>query len=109
MIEYKYWARVIRWVDGDTVELDVDLGFFVHTRPICRLLGVNTPEKGQPGWAEATAWCRLRAPAGTSVIIRSRLPEDKYGRPLVDLMVDGWWLNAGLLSEGLAVPYNGRY
>ena len=41
---YKYNAELVRVIDGDTVELDIDLGFHITARQIVRLLGVDAPE-----------------------------------------------------------------
>lgn len=41
---YEYTAKVIRVVDGDTLEVDMDLGFGIHFIEKLRLLRVNTPE-----------------------------------------------------------------
>ena len=51
-----YRAKVVRVVDGDTVDLDVDLGFYMTTRIRARLLGVDTPERGQTDYAKATTF-----------------------------------------------------
>lgn len=53
---YQYNAKLVRVVDGDTVILDVDMGFAIRGMLTFRLTGVNTPERGQPGWSEATAY-----------------------------------------------------
>ena len=47
-------GKIVRVVDGDTVDLDVDLGFHVHTKVRCRLVGVDTPERGHRDWEKAT-------------------------------------------------------
>lgn len=51
---YQYRARLVRCVDGDTADLDVDLGFHLTARIRCRLLGVDTPERGKPDFKKAT-------------------------------------------------------
>lgn len=43
-MNYEYTATKVRVVDGDTIDLDVDLGFQVHLKVRVRLKGVNTPE-----------------------------------------------------------------
>ena len=53
-MEYKYRARLVRCVDGDTADLDVDLGFYLTAKIRCRLTGVNTPERGRENFKEAT-------------------------------------------------------
>ena len=49
-----YRAKVIRVVDGDTVDFDVDLGFYISIRIRTRLVGVDTPERGHQDFAKAT-------------------------------------------------------
>lgn len=109
---YQYEAVVVRWVDGDTVILDVDLGFKVRHEAAFRLTGVDTPERGRPGWAEASAYCRTWCPAGSRVLIDSAPPTDKYGRYLVTIQYQDHWgrhavLNWQLIDQGLAVRYDG--
>lgn len=45
---YYYNAKLVRVVDGDTVEADVDLGFDTHQRVMLRLAGIDTPESRGP-------------------------------------------------------------
>ena len=47
-------AQVIKVVDGDTVDLKIDLGFYVHAIIRIRLHGVDTPERGSPLFEQAT-------------------------------------------------------
>jgi micrococcal nuclease len=55
---WEYRARILNVVDGDTLDVMVDVGF--HGRQIerLRLLGVDTPERGDPLWAGATSETR---------------------------------------------------
>jgi micrococcal nuclease len=41
---YEYKAKVARWIDGDTVIVDIDLGFYVTVQQKIRLLRINAPE-----------------------------------------------------------------
>ena len=41
---YEYKAKVIRWLDGDTLEVSIDLGFYVHKEEKIRLARINAPE-----------------------------------------------------------------
>ncbi len=45
---YEYNAKVIRIIDGDTYELEVDLGFGITITRKFRLLGIDTPETYRP-------------------------------------------------------------
>lgn len=93
---YTYNAIVDRWVDGDTVDLFVDLGFRVITHQRFRLLGVDTPERGQPRFKEATECAERACPPGSAVQFTS-IKTDKYGRWLVALPV----VRAALIAEGM--------
>lgn len=104
---YTYKAKVMRWVDGDTVELRVDLGFHLWLECKFRLYGIDTPERGQPKYREATAFSTKMAPVDSSLIIRSYKDADKYGRWLADLFVGPQCLNVALVASGLAVTYFG--
>ena len=50
---YEYLAEVIKIVDGDTVDLKVDLGFHCTITERFRLEGIDTPERGEDGFREA--------------------------------------------------------
>jgi micrococcal nuclease len=106
-VTYEYHATVIRWVDGDTVELKVDCGFHLTYTDHFRLEGVDTPERGKPGAAEAKAFSNAWAPPGTGVLaVTSK--SDKYGRWLVYLKDETRTsINYRLLETHLALPYDG--
>lgn len=106
-VQYRYKARIDNWVDGDTVDLYVDLGFrhFVKTR--FRLYGIDTPERGHPLWGEASDHAELMAPVGSDVVIDVYKDADKYGRWLVNIRVGEECVNDSLVAAGLAVPYYG--
>ena len=50
--DYGYWATLLRCVDGDTFDAEVDLGFRVYVRHRFRMLSLDTPERGQPGYLQ---------------------------------------------------------
>lgn len=51
---YTYLARVARVIDGDTVDLDIELGFHMTARVRVRYLAVDTPERGHRDFTAAT-------------------------------------------------------
>lgn len=107
MIEPKpeFWATVIRWIDGDTVEMLVDLWFHVFIRPRLRVLGLDTPEKGQINYEEARSMAEYLAPVGTKLAIRSQKP-DSFGRWLADIQLpDGRMYTLVMIDAGLGTPY----
>lgn len=94
-------VRVLDIVDGDTLHVEAVDG----TRLTVRLFGVDTPERGEACYSEATA--RLRALAGDSILL---LPDvrlqDPGGRELRYAFTDeGVSIDAALLHEGLAVAW----
>lgn len=100
-------AKVERWIDGDTIDAIVDLGFNVLTKQRFRLAGINTPEKGQPGFNEAVTRVNELAPIGSAITVEC-LGYDKYGRWISNIMTpDKTLVNEILLKEGLALPYIG--
>jgi micrococcal nuclease len=105
---YGYRAEVVRWIDGDTAELIVDVGFKMTMRDHFRLYGIDTPERGRPGAAEASARVKELAPAGSKVTVAT-FAKDKYGRWLAEVFTDSAQesVNVTLVNEKLAVAYFG--
>lgn len=82
---YTYKVTVIRWIDGDTVKVNVDLGFGIFHVADCRLLGVDTPERNQPLFKEAKLKAQDVYPVGSEIVVTTHKGLDKYGRWLIDL------------------------
>jgi len=112
---YEYSATVERVVDGDTVDLDIDLGLDVHVHERCRLYGINAPEmKGESREAGMAAWKWLVGriveerdmPAHKLAIRTIKDKKGKYGRYLAVLYVDGVFnVNEEMVEAGHAVEY----
>ncbi len=105
--EYTYKASVVRWVDGDTVDLVVDCGFYVRLETRFRLFGLDTPERGDDLYDTARLHAESLAPPGREVTVRTFKSPDKYGRFLALIEVDAVSVNDSLVASGLAVPYFG--
>jgi micrococcal nuclease len=105
---YTYKAKVMRVIDGDTIELTIDLGYKVYWNSNCRLHGINAPElKGDQMDAglKAREFLRSRLPVGRDIVIRSK-SLDKYGRPIVEIInMDGTILNDQMVEAGYAKEY----
>jgi len=109
MIEYKYKAKVIRVVDGDTLWVEIDLGMRISKRERIRLLGINAPETrgdSRPEGIEAKKYLiSLIQKNGGSVFVETS-KEGKYGRWLGVLYDnDGNDMNQAMIDAGHAVPY----
>ena len=84
---YNYKAKLVRCVDGDTADLEVDLGFYMTAKIRCRLEGVNTPERGKPDYKKATAMLEnlIATQCGIEYINLEVYKTGKYGRWIVDI------------------------
>lgn len=85
---FNYMAEVLRVVDGDTLDLKVDVGFHASIVIRARLLGINAPERYAAGGREATAHLLKLCPVGATRLIETfKDPGDKYGRWLANVWV----------------------
>ena len=84
---YIYRATCHRVVDGDTFEADVDLGFYVTLRVKVRLHNVDTPERGEVGWREASAALREFI-TEKPLILQSYKDQRTFERWVCDVWVD---------------------
>lgn len=112
---YEYRARLLddKYIhDGDTLRLEVDLGFNVHLRDIpFRLNRINTPELSSldPAGRVSRDVLRLWCPDNEDLVIITQKDEtEKYGRYLTDLYVGDVCLNDRLVEEGFAKYWNGK-
>jgi len=118
MTQNEYDVKVLKVVDGDTVDVDIDLGFGVTlTDERVRIMGIDTPEsrtrdKVEDLFGEA-AKARLKElmkHGGKLITTEDRKGEDmkgKFGRILGDFKVDGKLVTDILIEEGHAVAYFG--
>ena len=106
---YEYQATVERIVDGDTVELLVDLGFKIRVSWVIRLAGINAPEKNTPEGKDALTYLASLIPPGTGITLHSiKDHQEKYGRYL-GVLVDarGQDINYLMVATRHAVEYDG--
>lgn len=114
-MEYKYKAKLIRVVDGDTVDFMVDLGFNVWSKQRIRLFGINTPEVRTRNKKEKEAGLRAKAYVQNMLkdaeIEIKAYEKGKYGKYLADIYLcsgkDRVSLNFLLLEFGYVVEYYG--
>lgn len=102
---YRYRATVDRWVDADTVDLLVDLGFHVAARLRVRLARVDAPERDEPAHAAALTMVTGLAPVGAELLLASS-KGDRYGRWIGEIeTAAGENISSELLRLGLARVY----
>lgn len=106
---YWYRALVTNIVDGDTIDVSIDLGLRVsiNSRRI-RLYGINAPELRQPTLSEgqrSKAWL-IRQLLAKQVTLRTiKDGDDKFGRLLGDVWMGTTNINRRMVELGLATPY----
>ena len=103
---YTYQAELVRVVDGDSVELDIDLGLHTWAREqTIRLYGVNTPERFTDEGKVATAWMVEKLEVAEEIRLQTiKDDKGKFGRWLGIVWADGENLNARLVEERLGEP-----
>jgi micrococcal nuclease len=83
---FTYAAKIVHVVDGDTVDLTVDLGFRVKFDIRARVYGINAPEVSTTPGRMVRDWLREHVKAGDQVTIQTfKAPGDKYGRWLAKI------------------------
>ena len=114
---YEYNITVDRVVDGDTIDIWIDLGFDVRIFERVRMAGIDTPESRTRNAREkiygkiATARVEELMPVGGTfqAISTSYDARGKFGRAMMDFRLsDGQMLCQLLVDEKLAVPYHGQ-
>lgn len=103
---YRYRGVVSSVYDGDTITVDIDLGFHVQMKKEkFRLYRINTPEVRGPekerGYVSRD-WLRERILNREIIIVTHKDKKGKYGRWLADVWIDGICVNDELVEKGLA-------
>lgn len=102
---YTYRATVLRVIDGDTLDVTVDLGFRVHHQIRVRLAGINCPELKTPDGQRAKQFVENWLAANLPVTLQTQLDKtEKYGRYLGRVITARGDLAIDLLAMGLANP-----
>lgn len=98
-------VELVRVVDGDTLELWIDMGNSMSWQGKFRLYGIDTPER-QAG-LEATRFVHDKLLHGIDYI--ETIKPDKYGRWLATVICGGANLSGSLVAAGLAKEYFGGH
>ena len=116
---YEYKVTVLRVVDGDTVDVDIDLGFgIVLSNERVRIMGIDTPESRTRDAVEKkfglASKARLKSLLGKTAVLKTQINKNgedmkgKFGRILGDFVApDGRMVTDILVEEGYAVAYFG--
>ena len=117
MYEYRV-KKVLKVVDGDTIDVDIDLGFDISYTQRVRLAGIDTPESRTTDKKEKALGLEVKdrlkkaIDAATNIIIKTEKPDssEKYGRILGWVFLDDnkVSINQTLIDEGYAWGYMGE-
>ena len=115
---FDYMVKVERVVDGDTIDVKIDLGFDIHHSARVRMMGIDTPESRTRNLEEKAMGLASKARLkellkGKKVKLEcSKEGKGKFGRILADVITidkEGNEINVNnrLCEEGHARPYSG--
>jgi micrococcal nuclease len=117
MYEYRV-KKLTGVVDGDTIDVDIDLGFNVSYSQRVRLAGIDTPESRTKDkfekilGLEAKEYVKAKLKDVVDIVIKTELPDssEKYGRILGWLYVNGdkKSINEQMVEDGYAWSYMGE-
>ena len=116
MYEYRV-KQVLKVVDGDTIDVVIDLGFDISFTSRVRLAGIDTPESRTKDarekilGLEVKEYLKKALDGATDIVIRTEKVDssEKYGRILGWLFVNRQTdsLNMELVNKGYAWSYDG--
>jgi micrococcal nuclease len=116
MFEY-YVKKVTKIVDGDTIDVEIDLGFDISFSSRVRLAGIDTPESRTTDkmekalGLEAKAYLKSKIESAKTVVIKTEKMDssEKYGRILGWVFLDGSSIsvNEQMIADGHAWGYLG--
>ena len=117
-IQREYYAEVLRVLDGDTIDVLINVGFNIFLQDRIRLYGVNTPETRTKDLKEKAAGMKAKQFVVSALFCKKikirTIKKGKYGRYLAMVYIptasnngDYCDLNNTLLLKGLATEYYG--
>jgi len=108
-MEYWYKAKVVSVYDGDTITVDIDLGFnMIMKKRKIRLAGIDTPElrgEERPQGLIVKKWLSDKILGKEIKINTVKDKTGKYGRYLAYIYFENENLNETLLNNNMAEPY----
>ena len=117
MFEYRI-KQILKVVDGDTVDVDIDLGFSISYSQRLRLAGIDTPESRTTDKLEKTLgleskeYLKYKLKDAKKIVVKTEKPDssEKYGRILGWIYLDGndKSINEQMIEDGYAWVYMGK-
>jgi len=112
---FEYSVKVLKVIDGDTLDVMIDLGFDIFTNQRVRLAGIDTPESRTTDMREkqlgieAKEYLKNKIDKAKIITIQTCKgdPNEKYGRILARVYLDTECINDSLIENGYAWKYDG--
>ena len=118
---YEYRCKILKVVDGDTVDIDIDLGFgvWLHKERV-RMMGIDTPESRTRDLTEkafglaSKQFVKDHLPIGSMQVLKTEIDKSgedakgKFGRILGELYSFDTNINDKMVEECHAVGYHGQ-
>lgn len=103
---YTYAVTLVRVIDGDTLFVELDLGFRTYLSQSLRLRGIDAPARSTPEGARAKVYLEELLGQGAKLLITTRR-RDKYDRYLADVFFkdSATYINQKLIDENHAILY----
>ena len=106
---FRYTFTLDRVVDGDTIDITIDLGFSIYKKERIRLAFLNSPETRTKNLEEKALGFRtkewLSEQLESNNLVVETIKEEKYGRMLGWIFADGVNINEKMIEEGYAWRY----
>ena len=115
--DYSYRVKkVTKIVDGDTIDVLLDMGFDILYQQRVRLFGIDTPESRTRDLEEkkygllSKYFLKAELELGKKITVKTYKGDEtgKFGRILGDIWIDGKSVNQKMCDKGYAVPYYGQ-
>ena len=108
--------KVTKIVDGDTIDVLLDMGFDILYQQRVRLFGIDTPESRTRDKEEkkygllSKYFLKAELSLGKKITVKTYKGDEtgKFGRILGDIWIDGKSVNQKMCDKGYAVPYYGQ-
>ncbi len=112
MYEYKI-EKIYKIYDGDTITVELDLGFGVHKKEKLRLANIDAPEirgKSRPEGLKSKDWLveQLLVSKNSDIPLIIKTNKDrkgKYGRYIAEIFINDISINEKMITEGFATRY----
>jgi micrococcal nuclease len=106
--DYVRVGNIIKIIDGDTIDVDTDMGCDIRLKQRIRLYGINAPERREAAGMAAKAFLEQLLAGHTLIVLKThKNRKEKYGRYLGEIFIPGESvsINMQMVNAGHAVEF----